>query len=123
PFGESDGPMGAAAIASMLRFGLGAVPLVLTEVEFLEMTRGTVRAFGLWPADLDAARRTHHHAAVSTFPADETAEAAADDLLSSLRPATVIAIEKLGLNARGVAHSATGRSKWAGRARAEVLVA
>lgn len=123
PFGENDGPMGAAAIASALKFGLGAVPLILTEAAFLEMTRATARAFGLWPSDLAGARRAHHHIAVDTFPADHTAESVSDALLSDLKPAAVIAIEKLGLNAKGVAHSATGKPLGGGRARAEVLTA
>lgn len=122
PFGENDGPMGAAAIASALKFGLGATPLVVTEAAFLDMTRATMRAFGLWPGDLAGARRTHHHVAVDAFPADDTAESATDALLE-LNPAAVIAIEKLGLNARGVAHSATGKPLGPGRARVELLTA
>lgn len=122
PFGENDGPMGAAAIAGALKFGLGAAPVILTEVAFLDMTRATTRAFGLWPSDLAAARRTHHHVAVDTFPADDRAEPAAATLLD-MKPAAVIAIEKLGLNAKGVAHSATGKPLGDGRARAEVLTA
>jgi D-glutamate cyclase len=122
PFGENDGPMGAAAIAGALKFGLGAVPIILTEQAFLEMTRATTRAFGMWPSDLAAARRAHHHVAVDSFPADEAAETTADALLN-LGPSAVIAIEKLGLNAKGVAHSATGKPLGEGRARAEVLTA
>ena len=122
PFGENDGPMGAAAIAGALKLGLGATPVILTEAAFLEMTRATVRALGLWPADLAAARRAHHHVAVDTFPADDQAESVADALLA-LKPSAVIAIEKLGLNAKGVAHSATGKPLGEGRARAEVLTA
>lgn len=122
PFGENDGPMGAAAIAGALKLGLGATPVILTEAAFLEMTRATVRALGLWPADLAAARRAHHHVAVDTFPDGDSAESAADELLD-LRPSAVIAIEKLGLNAKGVAHSATGKPLGEGRARAEVLTA
>jgi hypothetical protein len=121
PLGENDGPLGAASLAVAIRFGLHATPLVLTEAEFLDVTTTSLRAFGIWPDQLSVARDMYHYAAVDAFPTDERADAFVAAVMA-LGPSAVICVEKLGVNARGVAHTATGRALEGGRAPAERLI-
>lgn len=121
PFGENDGPLGAASLAVAVKFALKATPLILVEPAYLEMMRVTTRAFGLWPSKLETARSVYHHVAVEEFPVDGDIAEFAKGVLSR-EPSAVISIEKLGVNSKGVAHTATGREAPGERARAEVLI-
>lgn len=121
PFGENDGPLGAASLAVAVKFGLGATPLVLTEAAFMMVLRAATHAFGLWPSDIATARKMHHHVALDVYPTDDTASAFAQAVMD-LNPAAVICVEKKGVNSVGVPHSATGRQSTAARAPAEHLV-
>jgi D-glutamate cyclase len=126
PFGESDGPLGAAALAYALRHGLGAVPLVIAEPECLPPTRAALHAVGLVERSIDYAREINSSCMMGTFPCDnrpdaEQAEAAAERMLAELKPRAIIVIEKLGLNEKGIAHRAGGKACMDGRMRIEVL--
>jgi hypothetical protein len=122
PRGENDGPLGAASLAYALNLGLGAIPLVLCEEPIVEPVEASCQAIGLGVRPLEVASKIPYAVAVESFPTDESAEQAAQHILGNLEPRAIISVEKLGLNSKGVAHSATGGPAMEGRARIEVLV-
>ena len=123
PLGETDGPPGAASLAYAISLGLCATPLVLGDPDTMGPIRAACDTIGLIERNLEAAQRSHSSYVADVFPADDAAEIAADDLLSRLQPKAILVVEKPGVNAFGVAHTAGGRRITDGRARIEVLVA
>jgi hypothetical protein len=121
PVGETDGPPGAAAVAKILRYGLGVVPVILTQPEYLENVRATTIAGGVGLRDVAIARKVPFSGSVLAFPGDDTAPEAAARLVKELSPKAVIAIEALGPNAKGVAHTSEGRPGDPARGRFEHL--
>jgi hypothetical protein len=121
PVGETDGPPGAAALGAMLSQALDAVPVFATEVEYLDNLAATALAGGLGIRNFDVARRVAGTCALVPMPADDSAPAVAADYFRRFEPRAVVAVEKLGPNDVGVAHTATGRPASAARARAEAL--
>jgi len=121
PTGETDGPLGTAALARILRYGIGAIPVILTEEAFVENIRATCIAAGLGIRDLEEARQVPYTGTVRSFPGDESAAQVAQDLIGTLQPRAIISIEKLGPNEAGIAHNATGNPVWPYRARVEYL--
>jgi hypothetical protein len=122
PQGETDGPLGAAALARVLAEGLGAVPILVTEEAYVAPLQATAVAAGLGIRTVEDARQVAGTTAILPFPADDgAARARASELVAELRPAAAIAIEKLGPNAAGVTHSATGMAMGEDRARVEHL--
>ncbi len=122
PKGETDGPTGAASLAYALSRGLGSKPLILCEEEVIEPVVASCQAIGLGVAPLEIARRIPHSVAVESFPADESANQAAEEMVKELKPKAIICVERLGVNSEGVAHSSTGLPVMEDRARVEVLV-
>jgi|SRR3990170_1625026 len=122
PYGETDGPPGAASLAFALKVGLGAVPLILCEGEILGPVKASCQAIGLGVHPLNVVREIPYAVAVDAFPADDSAEEVTRTLLKTLEPKSVIAVEKVGPNHKGVAHTAMGLPLAVGRARAEVLI-
>ena len=122
PAGETDGPLGAAALARILSVGLGVVPVVLTKAEYVENVRATMVAGGVGLRDLEVARRVPYSGVVLPFPSDDDSAAAeAERLMAELSPKALIAIEALGPNPRGVAHTSEGRPGDPNRPRFEHL--
>jgi hypothetical protein len=121
PAGETDGPPGAAALASALSIGLGAVPILLTESEHLDNLSAVCRAAGLGLRPPEVARRVPDTCAMLPLAADDSAREQAERYLELFQPKAVVAIEKLAPNRLGVAHRASGKAAAASRARAEVL--
>lgn len=123
PKGETDGPIGLAALARILAEGLGAVPIVLTEEAQVDVIAATVVAAGLGVRSVEESQKVAGTAAVLPFPADaDEAKRTATQLLDELKPKAVISIEKLGPNEAGVTHSATGMPVADDRAQVEHLV-
>lgn len=121
PVGETDGPPGAAALGAMLSAALGAVPVFVTEAEYVDNVQATALAAGLGCREFEVARRVPGTCAIVPFPNDDTAMAVAERYFRAYEPQALIAIEKLGPNDAGVTHTATGRPTSPSRARAEVL--
>lgn len=121
PVGETDGPPGAAAVARILRYGFGVVPVVLTQAEYVENVKAVLVAGGLGIRDVAVSRKVPFTAAVMSFPGDDSAADAAKRVFSELSPKAIIAIEALGPNAKGVAHTSEGRPAAPGRGRYEHL--
>jgi hypothetical protein len=121
PKGETDGPVGAAAVARALRYGFDAIPVVLCDEEFVENIAATCVAAGLTVHDYEAAKVVPFSCAVQSFPCDDTAPQAAQNVMEQMGPTALIAIEKLGPNVVGITHNATGLLAGEKRARVEHL--
>ena len=55
--GETDGPVGTAALARSLSYGFNAIPIVITDTSLLEPIGATLRAAGLAVVTLAEAKR------------------------------------------------------------------
>jgi hypothetical protein len=110
PYGETDGPPGAAALARGVRLGLASVPLILGEAAIEAPVRACVESLELHlHHDLTAARHDPYGVAFQAFPTEVVAaQAAAQHLVAQIRPAVVVVTEKVGPNRLGIAHSAMG---------------
>jgi hypothetical protein len=109
PNGETDGPPGAASLARAISLGLGGRPIIISEKEKLPPIVASCQAIGLLVDDATLLRaRT---GVVMTLPfttSGANAEIEAKNLLDEWDPKAVIAIEKLGPNAKGEFHSLQG---------------
>ena len=109
PYGETDGPIGAATIGRALTIGLNARMVVLTEDTMVPVTTATCRAAGLnvlTEQDLLLAPRPPHpknlYCIVLPFPVDnQKATLEARRLFEQYSPKALIAIEKNGPNKDG----------------------
>lgn len=108
PFGETDGPPGAAALARALSIGLDARPVFVTEQEYLAPISAAVRATGLVVADRKLWAARSGCALMEVFPRGTGGGEATRRLLDEYRPAAIIFVEKIGPNDRGVWHSIMG---------------
>jgi hypothetical protein len=105
----------------MLATGIGAVPILVTEAEYVENIAATALASGMGIRDFEVARRVPGTCAVAPFPSDDRASPVAEEYFELYQPQAIVAIEKLGPNAAGVTHTATGLPASRSRARVEVL--
>jgi hypothetical protein len=121
PKGETDGPLGAAAVARALRYGLDAIPVILCEEDFVENIAATCVAAGVAVRDYETAKVVPFSCTVQSFPCDDTVTQAAQNVMKQMKPKALIAIEKLGPNVVGIAHSAVGMQVTENRARVEHL--
>jgi hypothetical protein len=112
PKGETDGPLGAAAIAHALDAALGAKPVVVAEERNMGPVLAATEAAGLMTADdaLFAARTGV--VLPSPFPLGSAAgEAEALRLMDVHKPAAIVFVEKAGVNQKGLFHSILGTSR------------
>jgi len=109
PNGENDGPVGAAVLARAIERGLHATPIFVCEPFHAGPIIASSEAAGVGIRSLDVAARNHVGGAVLTTPesADEVADWS-EKLLDRLEPKAIVAIERLGPNAKGVIHGSTG---------------
>jgi len=121
PQGETDGPPGAVAIASVLAEGMRVTPILVTELELVDNLAATAAAAGLRLRNNESARTSQITCTVIAFPADNSAAAASADLLDTFQPAALVSIEKIGPNDAGVSHYASGIETTSERARVECL--
>jgi D-glutamate cyclase len=121
PHGETDGPPGIVALATVLAIGMRAVPVLVTEAEYADNLTQTALAGGLGVRSYDAAHRTPFTCTVVSFPSDDTAERVAAEWLERFAPAALVSSEKIGPNPSGVAHYASGLATTDERARVEHL--
>jgi hypothetical protein len=108
---ETDGPVGAAAIARSLNVAFSARPILLTEPAFVPPLRETCRAAGLNVYERLEDCRGLPAAVVAPFTMDPAeAPAMAEALLDALEPTAVVAVERAGRNRAGLHHSGRGVS-------------
>lgn len=111
PYGETDGPPGVASLARAIRFGLGALPVLVTGPRDVEVARRTTQAAGLNVLDYSEAKGYNSAVAAAVeFPILDEGEskAFACSLLDEYAPAAVITVETIGPNRKGVKHSGSG---------------
>jgi D-glutamate cyclase len=127
--GETDGPVGTAALARTLSYGFNAIPVVVTDTSLLEPIGATLRAAGLAVVNLEEARRATANrrfcgvAVALGYPlADDEARAEGMRILDEASPKAVVAIERAGMTVRGTYHNMLGQDYSEGRARIDYLV-
>lgn len=110
PYGETDGPIGAATLARALGIGLGARTIILTEDLMVDCTTAACRAAGLSvlsEKDLAQAPRPVHsgllHCIIIPFPIDDAAAVSeAHRLFETYKPKALMSVEKNGPNQNGL---------------------
>ena len=109
---ETDGPVGAAALARSLDLGLNAVPVIMCEDIIVENVRSTCNAAGLITCEtIEEVRKggRGRKVLVLGFPVDAVeAKKEAVRILDQLDPKAVISVERPGWNEKGVHHSGMG---------------
>ncbi len=109
PKGETDGPPGAASLARAISLGLGARPIIVSEERNLPGIIASCAAIGLLNVDARTLAARTGAVLTASFPVeDAAARTQAAALMDLWAPRAVIAIEKLGPNARGEIHSLQG---------------
>jgi hypothetical protein len=110
PYGETDGPPGAAALARAVRLGLDARPWLLGEAAIEAPMAACLQSLGLCLYHEPMEGRSLPPGAVfQAFPTEVTAaQQAARQLIEEVQPAAIVVTEKVGPNHLGVAHSAMG---------------
>ena len=112
PKGETDGPLGAAAIARALDFGLGAKCVVLAEERNLAPVVACVEAAGLVSADRKLFDARTGAALVQAFPLGlEAGRAEARRIIDEFKPTAMVFVEKAGPNQHGIFHSILGTGR------------
>jgi len=123
PYGETDGPPGAAALARAVGRGLGARIVLLTEPQYMPAVRATVAAAGLPVLSEAIAAKRPGAVILREYPVgDDEGRREAEAVLSQYTPTVVIAVEKLGPNAHGVIHSLRGIEGTAHTGKAHHLI-
>lgn len=110
PYGETDGPVGAATIGRALAMAFGVRMVLLTEPPLVGQMTAACRAAGLnvlSELDIEQASRDPHpknqYCIVLPFPMDDDAAIAeAARLFDKYQPKAVISIEKNGPNEKGI---------------------
>jgi hypothetical protein len=127
--GETDGPVGVAALARALSYGFNAIPVVVTDTSLIEPISATLRASGQAIATLAEAKRATSNkrfcsvAVMLGFPLEETqARNEAQRIIGELHPTAVIAVERAGMTPKGTYHNMLGQDYSQGRARIDYLV-
>jgi hypothetical protein len=112
PKGETDGPLGAAAIAHALDAALSAKPVLVAEERNMGPVLAASAAVGLMTAD-DALFEARTGVVLpSPFPLGSAAgEAEALRLMDKHKPAAIVFVEKAGVNQNGLFHSILGTSR------------
>jgi hypothetical protein len=110
PYGESDGPPGAAVVARALHRGVGATAVFVCGPDQDGPIVASSHAAGLVVKDSFALAREHRlGAALAVAPADQSRVATwAAALCDEMRPRAVIAAECLGPGRDGRLHSSSG---------------
>ncbi len=112
PKGETDGPLGAAAIARAIDLGLGGKPILVAEDRNMAPTIAAVEAAGLVVGDAELFAARSGCAMASPFPLGAAAgRAEAKRLIASYAPTAMVFVEKGGPNQHGVFHSILGTGR------------
>lgn len=109
PKGETDGPMGAAAVARAVDLALGGKPILLSEDRHLPAVIKSTEAAGIACLDEKIFARRGGVALALPFPlGPDTGRAAAKELIERWNPAAIVFVEKVGPNEKGLFHSING---------------
>ncbi len=109
---ETDGPIGAAALASSVDLGLNAVPVILCEDIIVQNVAHTCNAAGMITCSSIEEVRSGgrgRKVLVKGFPINPVkAQTEAIRILDELQPKAVVSIERPGWNEKRVHHSGMG---------------
>jgi hypothetical protein len=121
---ETDGPLGAAAIAYSLNVAFEAKPLIITEEISKEILKATIQGIGMNVIDEKTGKAiVKHTAIVGSFPLEiKAAEEKAKVILDENKPSLVMAIEKAGRNSKGEYHTMRGLNVTSLHAKVEPLI-
>jgi len=110
PKGESDGPPGAVALARALHMGLGLNPIIITEERNFEPIYAMANEIGMNPLLPNQTFSSRvNPLLVLDFPCGKNkANEASITLLEKYQPSTIVAVERIGANSKGVYHSMCG---------------
>ena len=110
PTGESDGPPGAVALARALNLGLRLNPIIITEKRNLEPIYGMAKEVGMniISSSKDFTNCTNPLMVLDFPEGKKVAEDNAARILKEYHPTAVLAVERIGANAKGVYHSMNG---------------
>jgi D-glutamate cyclase len=109
PFGETDGPPGAVALAYAIHHGIGARVVFITEKEVIEVLRATCTAAGLAVYNYEDLKDIPGAIHIRDFPYEmELANHEGKRILEEMKPSAVITVEKMGRNEKDIYHSARG---------------
>ncbi len=112
PKGESDGPPGAAALAKVLYYGYGVVPIFVCEQIHADPVVASSEAAGVMIRNFEDAKQRRLGGVMLTAPAHPgDAIKWAREILDRHSPKAVISTERLGPNEKGMIHGATGLVK------------
>jgi hypothetical protein len=127
--GETDGPVGTAALARTLSYGFNAIPVIVTDTSLLDPIGKTLQAAGQAVVTLEQAKNATSNkrfcsvAVLLGYPlGDDAAKREATRLLDEMGPKAVVAIERAGMTPRGTYHNMLGQDYTEGRARIDYLV-
>ena len=121
PAGETDGPLGACALAWTIHAATGAVPILLTETMFQANLTATALAASLGVRDPELAMQTPYATTILPIAADDGAAEQARGYLDRFQPTLLIAVEKSGPSRDGTAYRASGNPSPPTRGRTEHL--
>lgn len=103
---ETDGPLGAAAMARALLISFNAKAVIVTDNSAVKMNKAVCRAAKLNVVDLEKLLATENAISVIGFPIDEIdAEKSANIIFRKYSPKAIIAIECRGRNEKGIYHA------------------
>ena len=106
---ETDGPIGAAVLARAISVALGGNCVGVTEQACVSAVDACFAAAGLISAKKEELRQGRNRCAVFDFPIEPSkAEKRAEQLLDTLKPKAVIAVERPGAGKDGRYHGGGG---------------
>lgn len=110
PEGETDGPIGCAALARALTKAFGVKVVVICEKEMLPGTEAAIFAAGEFIYNHEMFNRMSGNAVTTeAFPlGKEPGKKAAKELAEKYKPSAMIFIERIGPNEEGIYHFLTG---------------
>ena len=121
---ETDGPLGAAALAKSLIKAFNANPIVVIEEPSREIMASTLRALGINPVMNEADfKKGENSVLILDFPFElENAIEAAKRIVEKYKPPLVFATEKAGRNVKGEYHTMRGVNISSFHAKIEPLI-
>ena len=125
--GETDGPPGAVALARALRLTCKVRPIILTDACLVEGIARLARATGFQcvePENLHYSISMNKLLTLSVLPFPEdwtSAENEACRLFTDFSPAACIALERGGMNEKGIIHNMAGKDTNAAQAKLDAI--
>ena len=126
---ETDGPIGAAALARTLSYGFNAIPVVLVDEQIQDKMAAMLQLAGLSVVSNAEAKAATSHvrptriAVVRTCSTkDQAARKECRELVTTLAPKAVVAIERAGFTADGTYRNSLAQDFSEGRSRLDYLV-